>query len=154
MCGLIVMVSDKGMGRVRATATGRAAIEYNFDPGDLERVKQGMIISAAVLQAGGAKDLMAPVHGVGRHKTVDSFAAALTPRKLRDFILYAAHPMSTCRMGRNPSTSVVDSRGKVHGIEGLYIADASLFPTSLGVNPQLTTMAVGTLLARRWLAEG
>ena len=50
--------------------------------------------------------------------------------------------MATCRMGLRPQESVVDARGEAHLCKKLYIADASVFPTSLGVNPQITTMAV------------
>jgi choline dehydrogenase-like flavoprotein len=49
-------------------------------------------------------------------------------------------------MGADPATSVVDPDGRVWGWENLYVADASVFPTSLGVNPQVTTMAVALLI--------
>jgi choline dehydrogenase-like flavoprotein len=65
--------------------------------------------------------------------------------------LYAAHPMSTCKMGTDPKTSVISPSGEAHNLPGLNIADASVFPTSLGVNPQLTTLAVGTNIGRRML---
>ena len=58
-------------------------------------------------------------------------------------MLYASHPMGTARMGGRPEDSVVDPRGQVWGWDNLYVADASIFPTSLGVNPQVTTMAMG-----------
>ncbi len=58
--------------------------------------------------------------------------------------LFAPHQMSSCRMGFDPHISVTDAYGKIHGMENLYIADASLFPTSLGSNPQLTIMALAT----------
>ena len=57
------------------------------------------------------------------------------------------HPLGTCRMGIDPSNSVVDDAGKVWGIGGLYAADGSIVPTSLGVNPQLTIMAMATRVA-------
>jgi choline dehydrogenase-like flavoprotein len=57
--------------------------------------------------------------------------------------LYASHPMSTCSMGDTPERSVIDPDGRVWGWDNLFVADASVFPTSLGVNPQVTTMAVG-----------
>jgi choline dehydrogenase-like flavoprotein len=51
------------------------------------------------------------------------------------------HPMGTCRMGSDPATSVADRDGQVWGQEGLYVADASVFPSSLGINPALTIAA-------------
>ncbi len=154
LCGAVVMVSDKGDGRVRATREGLADLTYHFSDEDLQRTKDGMVETARVLMAGGARRLTGIVHGVGWHDDIDSFQAALTPRKLSDFTLYAAHPMSTCRMGLDPDTSVIDPRGQAHGLPGLYICDASVFPSSLGVNPQLTTMAIGTVLGRRIAEDG
>ena len=153
LAGMVVMVSDKGRGRVRAGSDGRADIEYYFDEGDVGRIKRGMAVTAEVMLAGGVKEVFVPVHGVGRHRTPEDLAAELADRKIRDFTLYASHPMSTCRMGLDPETSVVDSQGRAHRMPGLHIADASVFPTSLGVNPQLTTLAVSTQLGRRMAAE-
>jgi len=148
VCGIIVLVSDHGDGSVAATSDGRAAIEYYFDDGDLERTKQGMIESARVMLAGGATTLFAPVNGLGFYDSLDAFEAALMPTVLDDFTSYAAHPMATCRMGLDPETSVIGPSGEAHRMPGLYIADASVFPTSLGVNPQLTTMMTATVIAR------
>ena len=67
--------------------------------------------------------------------------------------LYSAHPMATCAMGTDPEQSVVDSRGRTHRMAGLYIADAGAFPTSLGVNPQLTTMTLGTMIGQAILVD-
>jgi choline dehydrogenase-like flavoprotein len=56
-------------------------------------------------------------------------------------------------MGRDPTTSVIGPSGETHGLSGLYLADSSVFPTSLGVNPQLTTMAMATAIGRGLLEE-
>ena len=153
LAGLVVMVSDKGGGRVRATADGRADITYHFADADVDRIKQGMVVTAEVLLAGGVNEVFAPVHGVGRHSTPQALAADLAQRTIRDFTLYASHPMATCRMGADPKTSVINATGQAHRMPGLYIADASVFPTSLGVNPQLTTLAVSTHIGRQMAAE-
>ena len=49
--------------------------------------------------------------------------------------------------------SVIGPNGEAHGLKDLYIADSSIFPTSLGVNPQYTTMAMSTILGRGILAD-
>ena len=59
------------------------------------------------------------------------------------------HPMGTTRMGRDVERAVTDSWGAVRGAQGLYVADASLFPTCVGVNPQVSIMAFATRNARR-----
>jgi len=56
--------------------------------------------------------------------------------------LPASHPMGTCRMSRDPAGGVVDSWGRAHDVTNLYIADASLFPTSSAENPTLTIVAL------------
>lgn len=154
LCGAVVMVSDHGEGTVGATSEGRAQLTYNFDLGDVDRIKIGMVETAKVLMAGGAKKVFGIVHGVGWHDSPESFEKALASRTIDDFSLYASHPMATCRMGADPKTSVIGPRGQTHGLPGLYISDASIFPTSLGVNPQLTTMTMSTVLGRRILADG
>ncbi len=152
LCGLVVMISDKGEGSVGAFADGRADIRYDFDDDDVERIRKGMLWAAKVLLAGGAREVMAPVFGTTRCRTADELYAQLQARALQDFTLYAAHPMSTCRMGTDPEKSVIRVDGRTHALEGLYLADSSIFPTSLGVNPSITTMALATVIARR-LAE-
>ena len=151
MCGMLVMVSDKGSGRVRAFSDGRADITYDFHPDDVNRIKLGLIEVAKVLFAGGAKEIRAPIHDFGVHYQIDTIESALKSRQIQDFTLYAAHPMSTCRMGTNASNSVISPTGESHDIPNLYIADASVFPSSLGVNPQLSTMVCATQIARNYL---
>jgi len=59
----------------------------------------------------------------------------------------AFHPLGTARADGDPLRGVVDADLRVHGLEGLYVADGSVVPSSLGVNPQLTIMALATRLA-------
>jgi choline dehydrogenase-like flavoprotein len=57
-------------------------------------------------------------------------------------------------MGTSPDESGTDSTGQRHGVRGLYVADGSLLPTGLGVNPQATIMAMATMVADRMVAAG
>jgi len=154
MCGMLLMVSDKGEGRVRAFGDGRADLVYTFADEDVHRIKRGLVEVAKVLQAGGAKDLYVPIHGVPMSRDPEALAAHLQDRTIRDFTLYAAHPMGTCRMGARIEDGVVDREGRAFGLENLWIADASVFPSSLGVNPQLSTMVMGTRVGRALAARG
>jgi choline dehydrogenase-like flavoprotein len=52
-----------------------------------------------------------------------------------------AHVCGTCRFGEDPANSVLDRDNRAHGVENLYVADASFFPTSAGINPGLTIAA-------------
>ena len=56
------------------------------------------------------------------------------------------HPMGTCRMGADPRTSVVDPDGRLWGQDDLYVADASVFPSSGGTGPSLTVIALALRL--------
>ena len=151
MCGMLVMVSDKGKGSVRAHPDGRANITYHFDDEDVQRIKDGLVAVSKILFAGGATDLRAPIHGVGIINSPEQLDAQLRPCSIQDFTLYAAHPMSTCRMSESPNTGVINRNGATHNLRNLYIADASVFPTSLGVNPQLSTMVCASHIARKML---
>ena len=65
----------------------------------------------------------------------------------------AFHPLGTARAGADPPRSVVDGDLAVHGVEGLYVADGSAVPSSLGVNPQITIMTLATRLAFHLLGQ-
>ena len=82
-----------------------------------------------------------------RGDDLEAFIAALTRQPLapRDYRLFSAHQMGSCRMGADPQTSVADPWGELHDTPGVWIGDASAFPTASGTNPMLTIMA----LARR-----
>ena len=66
--------------------------------------------------------------------------------------MYSAHPLDTCRMGPHPRTSAVDSHCQSHDVKRLFVMDGSVTPTSLGVNPQVTILAI-TEKSAQWLAE-
>ena len=66
----------------------------------------------------------------------------------------SAHQMGTCRMGSSPKTGVVDSKGKVFGTDGLYVADASVFPSASGVNPMVSTMGIAEWICRGIVKKG
>jgi choline dehydrogenase-like flavoprotein len=72
-------------------------------------------------------------------------AAPTSPNRLP---LFSAHQMGTCRMGAVRGGAVCDGNGEVYGLEGAYVADASLFPASSGVNPMVTIMALARHVAR------
>jgi choline dehydrogenase-like flavoprotein len=76
-------------------------------------------------------------------------AAQTRPQTLE---VVTVHLMGTARMGRERADSAVDLDGQVWDLPGCYVADASVFPTPIGVNPQITIMALATRIANR-LAE-
>lgn len=148
MCGAIV--SDRPSGRVAVGRNGKAKITYQL--GDLERKKLLRALRAIVqvLFAAGASEVF-PGIGIGdvwARTEAEAIALLHDDVPERELHVYASHPMGTCRMGRDRRSSVVGPDGQAHELPGLYIADASVFPSSLGVNPQLTVMALGMLIGR------
>ncbi|KAK6387115.1 hypothetical protein LTS17_000381 [Exophiala oligosperma] len=70
------------------------------------------------------------------------------------YMLGSAHQMGTCRMSPSPQTGVVDAHGKVWGVDGgLYVADASVFPSASGVNPMITNMGIAEYISRGIVRE-
>jgi choline dehydrogenase-like flavoprotein len=71
----------------------------------------------------------------------------LNPRvRARDLQMTMNHVFGSCRMSRDGS---VDEHGRLRGVEGVYLADASVFPSPSAVNPQATVMALSDLTSRR-----
>jgi len=147
MASFGAMVSDTSEGRVFATGA-RPLVWYWLNRDDVNRLQRAISIVARTFFAAGARELYP---GVRQCPVVGSAqeAEALASRSLRaaDLELMAFHPMGTARMGTDPNRCAVAPSGELFGVRGLYVADASLFPTSTRVNPQLTIMAFATRIA-------
>ena len=132
-------------------STGRvtpSGMTYFVGDGDRRKLIAGLRECAEVFFAAGATEVYAGVVGSQPIRDLSQIPVVLHDDiPARRLYLYASHPMGTCRMGDDPSSSVVDPDGRVWGWDNLYVADASVFPTSLGVNPQVTTMAIGLTVA-------
>lgn len=143
-----VHMSDReSRGRVRVTR-GRARISYRLTDDDAREIRYGIARAADIHFAAGAVEAYPQVGGVtvlrpGEQEEVIE-RGRFRPRDLR---LEAFHPMGTARMGSDPAISVVSPTGESHDVPGLYVADASIFPTSLRVNPMITIMACARRIA-------
>lgn len=133
-------------GRVQMTPLG-PDISYHLGDGDRQRLVEGLRKTGEVFFAAGATAFLPFRIGGGVVHRVEDIDAHL-PLDLpgTELQLYASHPMGTCRMSGRSEDGVVDAHGRVWGWDNLRVADASLFPTSLGVNPQVTTMAMGLMV--------
>jgi len=148
MASIGVMVSDTSAGRVRADARGNSILSYNVNQEDADTIKKAAMISARIFFAAGAKKVV--LTGYGQpvlHSVADVEKLQDHKAKASDFLLMAFHPMGTCRMGVHRKSSVVDANFETHDLRNLFVADASVFPTSLGVNPQETIFALATKCA-------
>ena len=143
-----VLVTDTGRGRVRIGPKGMPLIGYQLHDRDAERMKQGILRVAEMLRAAGAKEIYPALNPPRVLRTDADFAAFESSRpRGADVMLTSYHPLGTCRMGRDPRTSVVGLDHQTHDVPGLYIVDGSTVPGPLGVNPQITIMAMATRAA-------
>jgi choline dehydrogenase-like flavoprotein len=141
-----LMVSDRSRGSVGERA-GRPRIRYDLNAEDTAAFKRGIELLTELYWAAGARAVYPPVAGIEELRDGDSRALRDHELRPRDLSLLAFHPLGTARADARLRHGVVDGDLKLHGVEGLYISDASVVPSSLGVNPQITIMALATRLA-------
>lgn len=153
MAGFGIMVTDTSSGRVIKGLNHSPLIFYNLNEADTAKFAKGVQIAARVYLEAGANRILLPIHGIDEI-TCESDLLKLKGIKIKpgDLELSAFHPMGTCRMGDNAKNSVVNSHLETHDVKGLFIADASVFPSSLGVNPQISIMAF-SLFAANYLLK-
>ena len=151
----IVLVKEiDSEGEVGLNEYGRPSISYAFGEIDREYMKQGLKIAAEIHFAAGAKRVMT-LHS---HKTESTSPQGMNEALdqarwgTNEIALYSAHPLGTCRMSEHAVRSVVDSHCETHDENGLFVIDGSVTPTSLGVNPQVTILAIAEKSAE-WIAE-
>lgn len=147
---IIVLTRDKFGGSVTVDRKGYPRYHYALQPFDRTHLLAGIEKSARILLAAGAEEIIFPHHRL-RHITGNTTENALLkffnqmPEwgwKSGQFSLFSAHQMGTCRMGGNIKTHPLTPEGEMVNVKGLYVADASAFPASSGVNPMMSIMAL------------
>jgi choline dehydrogenase-like flavoprotein len=146
-----IMTRDEPVGIVTISYNGNPKVVYNLAPKTINDMARGMAILAKMWFSIGAKSV------ITSHRDVPEISTRADIPKLNDAVrnnpeglmIGSAHPQGGNKMGNNTDECVVDSDCKVYGFENLYVCDASVFPTALGVNPQLTVMALATITANK-----
>lgn len=141
------MIHDEGGGTVHRGPGREPIVTYKMAPQDRAAVPVLLRTMAETYLAAGAKEVFLPILG---HPPVDGDELRkidLENIPMHRFESASQHPLGTCRMGDSPDNSVVDPNGETWDVKELYIADGSIVPTSLGVNPQLTVMTMATRVA-------
>ncbi|KAM7493690.1 hypothetical protein LguiB_028299 [Lonicera macranthoides] len=155
---VFALARDKGSGEIHSASK----INYRMDQSDEQNLNKGLEKILRILAAAGAEE-------IGTHRSkgktlkvkkesnreFEKFVKEESSRGLRDLSMpiCSAHQMGSCRMGVHPKGSVVNPRGETWEMEGLYVADSSLFPTALGVNPMVTIMAIAYCTAQSVLDD-
>jgi choline dehydrogenase-like flavoprotein len=142
-------------GAVLLDGDGAPVLDYPLTPFLWDGVRTALRTMAEIQFAAGATSVM-PIHGDGEsyrsfadaRAAIDAFALGpvATP-------VFSAHVMGGCPLGPDPARAVVDTTGRHHQLANLYVLDASLFPTSIGANPQLSIYGIVARLAHA-LAAG
>ncbi|BFZ64255.1 hypothetical protein YB2330_005394 [Saitoella coloradoensis] len=165
--GYISLTRDRDSGRVfEDEKTGLLRLEYTPSAFDRGNMLEGAIKIADCLVAGGVDEIVlstaAPTfrvdHTSGLGISDPKYVKWVEEVRRMGVVTQrdgvgSAHQMGTCRMSRDPSKGVCDTKGKVWDVEGLWISDASVFPSASGVNPMVTTMATAYYIAGKVLEE-
>ena len=142
-----VLVGTTTPGRVKPSRNG-PLIEYSASPKDRGSVVAGLQTAGRIFLEAGATRVMPATFAYHEFRTpasLDRLPDAV--REAGDLLLTSAHPQ-----GGNAMGAVVDESFRVRGVENLYLCDASVFPSSVHVNPQLTVMGMADYAARRILS--
>ncbi|MFL5749880.1 MAG: GMC family oxidoreductase N-terminal domain-containing protein [Chloroflexota bacterium] len=170
---LIAVSRDGGAGRTTVTRAGRVRVDYGLDASGVATLRHALVSMARLARAAGADEIVAvgtrpawyrrPRRALGDEAvTFARFEGELAAYDFRPNrgTLFSAHQMGTARMGASRRDHACDPSGRVRRggrgdavVRGLYVADGSLFPTALGVNPQITIMVLASRVARTILAE-
>jgi choline dehydrogenase-like flavoprotein len=142
-----VHLSDESQGRIRLTNDGSLRASYKLTTADADRLTYGIARAAEIHFAAGASEVYPNIARAGvltPNRLAEFEATRFKPSELR---LEAFHPMGTARIAAE-AQGVCAPDGSVHGARDLYVADASLFPTSVGVNPMMTVIAFARQIAQ------
>lgn len=148
------VIHDEGGGTVRRGPGREPFVTYRMSKRDRARVPVIIRAMARAFFAAGAREVFPPILG---QPGVDADAfEKLDLDHIPSLRLECSsqHPLGSARMGVAPGSSVVDPAGRAWDVDGVYVVDGSIVPTSLGVNPQLTIMAMATRIARRMTGTG
>jgi len=147
-CGL--MVSDTSRGRV-ASVLGRPVVRYDVNARDLATIKTGLERLTELFWAAGARSVVLPLARLHELRAGDSAPLRALRVRPSDLKLMGFHPLGTARAHADRARGVVDPDLALHGAQGVHVADGSVVPGPLGVNPQITIMALATRLAHHLL---
>ena len=150
------LVSDESRGRVFRGRFGQSFLSfYNLGGKDAAKMQWGIAHCARIFLAAGSREIYTGLRSIPVVRSESDVARFLETRiRPTEFTeLLAFHPLGTCRFGPDPANSELDQNLESHTVNGLFVADGSIFPTSLGVNPMLSIMAFALRTARYIASE-
>jgi|SRR5581483_4165066 len=146
------LIEDRGEGRVVLGPDRQPYMLFDLSREDLETVHRGVALTAELLFAAGARRVLLPFADLPELAGPDELRRIAERPRVADTIeLMTVHIMGTTRMATDGSRGAVDPSGAVFDTDGLVVADASVLPSSIGVNPQETIVAMALRNADRWI---
>ena len=144
------MVEDTSRGSVRPGIAGRPLVFYSMNQKDLANLVRGMATLARIFLAAGAERTFGATLGI-HEMTSEEDVRKFESRnwKARNFFLSAYHYLGTARVAQSPHLGTIDFDHQCFSVPGLFVVDGSAVPSSVGVNPQETIMAVASRAADR-----
>ena len=139
------MVADEPSGHVYGRR--RPVLRYDLADTDAAKLRRAMVAMGRILFAAGATEVLTGLARSPVARTEDELAAIVAGVAMTEVHLAGFHPSGTARMGADPENAPVDAHGRLRGVDGVYVADASVLPTCPEVNPQLTIMAMALAVA-------
>jgi len=142
-----LLCEDTTTGHVK-TINGRPQAFYQLAKQDAANMQRGLVLLSELLFAAGARRILLPFHGAPELVSPDDARRLLDkPIPPKGWEVVTVHMMGTAAMGKDRSRAVTDPFGFFHDADRLLVADASLFPTPIRVNPMETIMALATRAA-------
>jgi len=152
MAAIGFFLHDSSAGTIEPDAKGQAVIEYRLNDPDKADAINALKRSCEILFAAGAKSVVLPYNDLLEVRERAAIRS-IDERGIlaNDPLFISFHPQGSLPMGRDPKKSMVDAFGASHRVKGLYVADASVLPTSVAVPPQESVMALAARTAERVL---
>jgi choline dehydrogenase-like flavoprotein len=136
-------------GSVQLDGAGAAVLDYPISDVVWDGARRALLAMAEIQFAAGAREVQ-PVHEMaGRYTSWAQAKKAIAelPYQVHLTRIASAHVMGGCTMAHDERRGVVDPAGRYHGLANLSVHDGSLFPTSIGANPQLSIYGITARLA-------
>jgi choline dehydrogenase-like flavoprotein len=154
----IWFLRDRGHGRITVDAAGNSVASYQLsDPIDQQNFRHATAEAIRIHDAAGARQIYVSLAHRQlvwtRGESLEDYIATVLKLPLVDGAqpMISAHQLSSCRMGTDPATSVADTDGQLHDVQGVWVGDASACPTALGANPMITIMSLAERTADRMI---
>lgn len=148
-CG--VMIGDESAGNFVPSGDD-VDLRYDLVEADRARLVDGLRRVVKAFFAAGALEVHPGISSGRLANTLDGVLEQLPPDlPVSRMSMQSSHPQGSARMAADPKQGVVRPDGQLHGVDNLWVADASLFPSAVSVNPQITIMAFAKVIARNVL---